>query len=136
MESTNGAVKETLVGVVEATNEKGIRVQGRWFNFSRYHDVPRPEKGQQVALEARGNFINRLTIAAPTAAPPAETSTPVASTASPASPVLDTIDLRERRIIRQTVLKVAANFLALRPEAKLGEVIRTAELLEKWVMRS
>jgi hypothetical protein len=129
MAATNGTVAETLVGAVEATNDKGIKVQGRWFNFSQYHDVPHPERGQQVALEAKGNFIQKLTIRAaaePTGAEP----TPTPSPAQPPS-----TDTRELRIIRQAMAKAAASFMALRTDATVGDVIGMAELLERWVTR-
>ena len=54
---------ETLRGVVEATNERGIKLQGRWLNFSRYREVPHPEVGQEVEVEVvRDRFINALTM--------------------------------------------------------------------------
>jgi hypothetical protein len=48
---------------VEATNERGIKLAGRWFNFSQYHQVPRPEVGQLVRVTLqKGRFISGLKV--------------------------------------------------------------------------
>ncbi len=57
---------QTVTGEVEATNEKGSKVDGRWFNYSQFRDVRRPEVGQTVALEVvRDRFITALTVLTP-----------------------------------------------------------------------
>jgi hypothetical protein len=55
-----GQQTETVRGRVEQTNEKGLKVDGRWFNFSQYsRSSVRPNEGDEVELEiARGKFIN------------------------------------------------------------------------------
>jgi hypothetical protein len=51
---------------VEATNERGIKLAGRWFNFSQFHQVPRPEVGQLVRVTLqKGRFISGLKILTP-----------------------------------------------------------------------
>lgn len=58
---------ETVRGTVDRTNDKGITLEGRdgWLNFSQFHQVPRPERGQDVeVLVAKGRFINGLKILA------------------------------------------------------------------------
>ena len=55
-----GTPTETVQGRVEQTNEKGLKVDGRWFNWSQYSRASaRPQEGDDVELEiARGKFIN------------------------------------------------------------------------------
>ena len=51
---------------VEATNERGIKLAGRWLNFSQFHQVPHPEVGQLVRVTLqKGRFISALKILAP-----------------------------------------------------------------------
>ncbi|HEX2186009.1 MAG TPA: hypothetical protein VHN78_10950, partial [Chloroflexota bacterium] len=58
-----GAPVESERGVVEATNEKGVKLNGRWLNYSQFHDVPHPEPGDEIEVEiARDRFINALNI--------------------------------------------------------------------------
>ena len=55
-----GQQTETVRGRVEQTNEKGLKLDGRWFNWSQYSRASvRPNEGDDVELEiARGKFIN------------------------------------------------------------------------------
>lgn len=55
---------ELVRGTVEQTNEKGVRIDGRWFNYSQFSTVTtRPEAGDTVELEvAKGRFINNVTL--------------------------------------------------------------------------
>ena len=55
-----GGTTEQIRGTVEQANEKGVKVGGRWFNFSQYSKTTvRPAEGDEVELEvARGTFIN------------------------------------------------------------------------------
>ena len=55
-----GGTTEQIRGRVEQTNEKGLKVDGRWFNWSQYsRSTVRPDEGDDVELEiARGKFIN------------------------------------------------------------------------------
>ena len=56
--------------------------------------------------------------------------------ASRPSPMAERNDqLRERRIIRQAVLKAAATVIASRPELKSADLLALAEKLEAWVLR-
>jgi hypothetical protein len=58
-----GTPPEMLRGVVEATNERGIKLDGRWLNYSQFRQVTRAETGQEVEVEVvRDRFINALTI--------------------------------------------------------------------------
>jgi hypothetical protein len=64
MSQTYGAATETIQGTVEQTNGKGIKLHGRWYNYSQFSAVTtRPEEGDTVEAEiAKGRFINALTV--------------------------------------------------------------------------
>jgi hypothetical protein len=50
-------------GLVEATNERGIKLNGRWLNYSQFRQVTHPDVGQEVEVEVeRDRFINVLTV--------------------------------------------------------------------------
>jgi len=59
-----GGTTEQIRGTVEQANEKGLKIGGRWFNFSQYSkSTLRPVEGDEVELEvARGKFINDVKI--------------------------------------------------------------------------
>jgi len=117
--TANGHSAATLSGAVEAVNPKGIRLGGRWFNWSQYGPaLPRPGKGQRVEVQVKGDFISALDLL--DGAPDAHHS-PAAG--------------RETAIIRQTCLKAAAAFCAARPELKWADLLALAERMEAWVRR-
>ncbi len=149
-ERTSGA--ETLRGVVEATNEKGIKIGERWVNYSQFRQVPRPDPGQEVEVELdRGRFINALTVVGGAGGGPAldepeeltgdafeglasdpapalraqRAATPTA-TARPAD--------RNTEIRRLALLKAAAEYAAPRPDMAAGDVLAVAILWEAWVI--
>jgi hypothetical protein len=56
----------TITGEVEAVNERGVKVNGAWLNFSKFADVPRPEAGQTVAVTVRGDrWVQGLRVLTP-----------------------------------------------------------------------
>lgn len=63
---------EVVRGVVEATNDTGFRMTGRWYNYSRFAAVPHPEVGQAVEVALKGRFVTGLKLAggAAVATPP------------------------------------------------------------------
>jgi hypothetical protein len=133
MVQQNGTVLETQIGLVEAVNPQGIKVAGRWWNFSRYHEVPRPEQGQQVALEAKSGFIQRLTIRVQ--AEPVEQVERLEEEEELAIPVEEgPAPLDELRTTRLTVLRAAASFLALRPDVTTTDVLKVADCWLAWTM--
>lgn len=68
---------EVVRGVVEATNDTGLRMDGRWYNYSRFAAVPRPEVGQAVELALKGRFVTGLKLTGGAAvASPFDSSTP------------------------------------------------------------
>ena len=108
---------DAIKGVVEATNPKGIKVQGQWLNFSKYDQVPRPERGQVVEVQAKGGYIKTLTI--------------VSGMGTGDQSHAD----RQAVITRLAVLKAAAEFLAPRADVKSADVLRVAQSWETWVTR-
>jgi hypothetical protein len=56
--------RQTIRGEVESVNDKGARIAGTWYNYSRYHDVPHPYEDELVALTvAEGSkWIEALTV--------------------------------------------------------------------------
>jgi hypothetical protein len=60
----NGSVNpnETVSGTVEATNPKGIKVAGRWLNYSQYDEVPHPVQGRVAQAQVDGNFSKALEV--------------------------------------------------------------------------
>jgi len=109
---------ENLSGTVEATNDKGIKVAGQWWNWSQYGpELPRPLRGQAVQLQVKGNFIKSLAVLDS----PNGSQRPAAG--------------RETAITRLAVLKAAAEFLAPRSGARSTDVLKVAERWEAWVTR-
>jgi hypothetical protein len=55
--------EQTERGTVESSNDKGIKVNGRWLNYSQFRQLARPQVGDTVELEVvRDRFINALTL--------------------------------------------------------------------------
>ena len=125
MAGRNGTTStETISGQVEATNDKGIRLGGRWFNYSQFGpEQPRPRRGQTVQLQARGSFIKSLAVLEGQQGERGKNGSqrPVAG--------------RETAITRLAVLKAAAEFLAARSDARSADVLKVAERWEAWVIR-
>ena len=144
-----GIPTETEQGRVEQTNEKGLKVDGRWFNWSQYSRASaRPQEGDDVALEiARGKFINDARILGSGGQgalglddedPFADGATaerraaagirPTGRGAPSATPNAD----RNTEIRRLALIKAAADYAAARnmdPE----EVVTLAARWEEWV---
>src|SRR5258708_4789144 len=59
---------ERISGAIEAVNDKGIKVNGTWLNFSTYHPISvGPSPGELVELEIEhssrgGAWIRQLTL--------------------------------------------------------------------------
>jgi hypothetical protein len=123
MTTSNGQVGETVEGIVESANDRGIKVGGEWRNASKFHPVELPDRGTRVRCQLDGKgFIRTLEIldAAPTIGSP-------------------TSNTRDREIRRMAVLKAAANFLGLmgqsREEVKSDHVLLLADKWLAWVER-
>jgi hypothetical protein len=152
-----GGTTEQIRGRVEQTNEKGLKVDGRWFNWSQYsRSTVRPNEGDDVVLEiARGKFINDARIvgsgepnpltlddddpfAAAAPAPPraaARRSEPTASSPPPAASFGSSTPNADRNteIRRLALVKAAADYAAAR-DLDPEDVIRLAAQWEEWVV--
>ena len=143
-----GGTTEQIRGTVEQANEKGLKVGGRWFNWSQYSKVTvRPAEGDDVELEiARGKFINDARILPggslaevsgdedpfePLAAQqgsgvrgPAATPPPAAAIRAPE---------RNTEIRRLALIKAAAAYAATRETLAPEDVTAIAAQWEVWV---
>jgi hypothetical protein len=117
MTSNNGT--EAIEGTVQAVNEKGVKVNGSWYNRSQYGpDGALPRKGEHVVLQVSGGkWIKSWR---PLDGPTAQTHNGTQ---------------RETTITRLACLKAAAEFAASRPDAKSADVLKIAEAWEAWVNR-
>jgi hypothetical protein len=94
MTTPNGTVGNEVEGLVEARNERGIRVAGEWRNMSKFHPLDLPDRGVRVRCELDGKrFLRSVQV--------------LDSAPSLSSPT------RDRTITRLAVLKAASNFLGL-----------------------
>ena len=106
---------DMIVGTVEATNERGVRIAGEWYNFSRFTPVDPPAVGSYVRLGVDGKgFI--LSVAEHDDEP-------------------EQIGIGSDRAVRLAVLKTAADFAVTRDEIKSADVLRIAESWLAWVER-
>jgi hypothetical protein len=54
----------TVTGTVEAVNERGVKINGAWLNFSKFASVTPPEVGQEVVVTVRGDrWVQGLRVA-------------------------------------------------------------------------
>jgi hypothetical protein len=110
-------------GVVEAINERGIRIDGEWLNVSKFKPVAMPGVGELVRIKVQPKgFINSLEVVKALDGPAEHTTAGVA---------------RDERIARLAVLKAAANFLGemshTHPDVRSEHVIVLADKWLKWV---
>src|SRR3954471_24247409 len=62
MAAPNG-VTETITGRVEASNERGIKLQGTWLNLSKWRPLPLPTRGALVSVDVKeGRFLDRIDV--------------------------------------------------------------------------
>ena len=119
-----GQPLQTVTGVVEGANDKGIKVNGTWYNFSNYlrTDVY-PEIGGSVVLGiANGKFINELDLDDGSAPTPIRQrqgnggQRPQGGNGGQGSyqqrPQRTEDPARQQSIIRQTAIKAAADLLS------------------------
>lgn len=165
--ATKSSIASTLDGTVASVNQQqtGLRLQDRdgWLNFSKFGTRPTiPTRGDQVRLGLdAGGFIRSVEILSEPAPTPIRQEQPTRSyddtfgtpddlvdddegfAAAIAAPRLPDTD---RRIVRQTALKVAAELVAAALATTPADPRRTcaelaarccsiAEQLERWVYR-
>ena len=71
--------KVPISGTVERANEKGIKVNGEWFNFSKFmSNVPVLHEGDMIEFKSSKNFINEVSKVTP-----ANGSAKIASSVAP-----------------------------------------------------
>jgi len=114
-QSRNGRPASQVEGRVEANNGTGIRIDGEWFNRSKFHPVDLPQVGSLVSLDVDDKgFIRKLE-------------------------VLGDEDLGADRFVsvasatRLSVLQAAAACGASRPDMKSGDVLKIADVWLAWV---
>lgn len=102
-----------IEGVVESRNEHGIRIEGDWFNVSKFRPLELPPQGStvRIAVDQKG-FLSAVTVL-----DQVESATASLSQPSP----------------RLAVLQAAAVFGASRPDLKSSDVLRIAESWLAWV---
>src|SRR4051794_33663452 len=62
MAAPNGTT-EMITGRVEAVNERGVKVQGAWWNLSQYGPaLPLPTRGASVTLTVKGKYIEAVDV--------------------------------------------------------------------------
>ena len=58
--------KVPVSGTIERVNEKGIKVNGEWFNFSKFmSSVPTLREGDLIEFKSSKNFINEVSKVTP-----------------------------------------------------------------------
>jgi hypothetical protein len=113
--TTNGIASTTHTGVVEATNDRGLKLNGEWLNVSKFRPLELPPVGARVSVlvDAKG-FLSSVQVLEG-----GVEKTPAVS--------------RNETIARLAVLKAAAAFGASRPDLKSADVLRIAEAWLAWV---
>ena len=111
--TSNGYSGVTFEGVVEATNERGLKLNGDWLNVSKFKPLELPSRGSmvRVTVDAKG-FLSAIDVL--------DDATPAVSRQPDLSP-------------RLAVLQAAAAFGASRPDLKSADVLRIAESWLAWV---
>jgi hypothetical protein len=102
-----------IEGPVEARNERGIRLEGDWYNVSKFRPLDLPPQGSVVraSVDSKG-FLSAIEL-------------------------LDQADAMTAGLSacnsRLAVLQAAAAFGASRPDLKSSDVLRIAESWLAWV---
>ena len=74
--------KVPVSGTIERVNDKGIKVNGEWFNFSKFmSNVPVLHEGDMIEFKSSKNFVNEVSKVTP-----ANGSARAASSAAPKAP--------------------------------------------------
>jgi hypothetical protein len=116
--SRNKTPRESIRGTVEAVNDKGVKVDGEWYNFSKYDEVDIPNEGDEVELEVAGKWIKNLTFIEERREKKNQNKT---------------ID-KDTRITRLALLNTATSILTTHGKpVEIESVINTAHVLETYV---
>jgi len=105
-------------GIIEAVNDKGVKIDGEWYNFSQYDRVEIPNEGEEVEIEVRGKWIKSLTFTGERRVQKKENQF---------------ID-KDTRITRLALLNTATSILTTYGKpVEVDSVINTAHVLETYV---
>ena len=55
---------EEIKGTIEKINPKGVKIDGRWYNYSKYmqEGTPRVNEGDEVKVDVNGDWIMRFKV--------------------------------------------------------------------------
>jgi hypothetical protein len=95
--------KQTVSGQVESTNDRGLKFDGEWLNYSKFFKGDKPERGDDVEMVVDGKWINGVKILAGRSPAPSRNGT------GRGAPVRS--DETNLRIARQVALKAAVDGL-------------------------
>jgi hypothetical protein len=133
--------RQTVRGEVEAVNDKGVRIAGQWWNFSRYHAVPHPYRDARVEVTVTegSNWIEALVViedskGVPVRHQPAPEPTAQDAHSEPQRPSAPS-SARDALIARQVALKAAVAYCSAREAAKATDILPLAASFEAWLTR-
>lgn len=129
---------ETISGVVEARNERGIRVCGEWHNVSKFKPLELPDVGAQVALglDPKGYITTLEVLDVERKATDCgfRSGGKLATSVGNFPQQCPRADShRDQTITRLSVLKSAAAFAANREDIKSADVLRIAASWLAWI---
>lgn len=115
---------EVIEGTVEGLNDRGVRINGTWYNVSKFHTVDLPKRvGEWVRLDidAKGFILDSTLLD------------------DDANQTPDVLSARDDRSTRLAVLEAAARFLGelshSRDEVRSEHVLLLADKWVEWVER-
>jgi hypothetical protein len=123
---------EEIKGTVERINSKGIRVDGRWFNYSKYigEEIPQVNEGDKVKIDVKGDWIMRFKLLD-------QGSSEENKRESFQMPKLRRETDRQIVITRLACLNTATEILKLYAKPITSKnLFKVAEELESWVWRN
>lgn len=123
---------EEIKGTVEKVNPKGIRVDGRWFNYSKYieEEIPEINEGDKVKIDVKGDWIMRFKLLA-------RESLGENKRENFQMPKLRRENDRQIVITRLACLNTATEILKLYAKPITSKnLFKVAEELEAWVWRN
>ncbi|HSE84283.1 MAG TPA: hypothetical protein VLB01_07025 [Thermodesulfobacteriota bacterium] len=123
---------EEIKGTVERVNPKGIRVDGRWFNYSKYieEEIPEINEGDKVKIDVKGDWIMRFKLLA-------RESFEENKRENFQMPKLKRDTDRQVVITRLACLNTATEILKLYAKPITSKnLFKVAEELESWVWRN
>lgn len=126
------SMSSTFTGRVVSVNDKGLKLEGHesWMNLSKFApDVVLPARGELVTIVVDSKGFLRSCAPATIAGGSED-----AIAQKPAHNA--TGGQKDRTITRLAVLKAAASFASTRPDATSADVLKVAEVWERWVLRA